>query len=92
MTNPDELERLARAAGEVNAPDWWFSADALRELSISDDADRDFIAAANPETIRQLVELVRLQHFLILGYAGYNTREEIRRQSVIEAFNKWVGK
>ena len=54
--------------------------------------DARFIAAANPETIRQLVELVRLQHFLILGYAGYNTREEIRRQSVIEAFNKWEGK
>lgn len=49
--------------------------------------DAAFIAAANPETIKQLVELVRLQHETLLELEPYIPANV----SAIEAFNKWEG-
>jgi hypothetical protein len=49
--------------------------------------DAAFIAAANPETIKQLVELVRLQHSELVEWCS-----DIGMDSpAIEAFNKWEG-
>lgn len=46
-----------------------------------------FRVAANPETIKQLVELVRLQHETLLELEPYIPANV----SAIEAFNKWEG-
>lgn len=47
-----------------------------------------------PETIKQLVELVRLQHKVIECISGATAPmlTQQMRQQAIEAFNKWEGK
>ena len=53
--------------------------------------DCKFIAAANPETIKQLITLVRLQHEAIDGYGktGYWNTDIL--ENAIAAFNKFEG-
>lgn len=58
------------------------------ELVIENDADRDFIAACDPETIKQLVELCRLQHGALKMYAE---RGYCDPYPSIAAFNKFEG-
>jgi hypothetical protein len=115
MTRTEELLALAEAA----TPGPWDTnpADAFSSelevtannhyISICDAAPYDalFIAAANPETIKQLVELVRLQNSALKEYTGvcrsYNDPsdfgprvidEGFHAMEAIEAFNKWEGK
>ena len=99
MTRTEELLALA----EVATPGPWDTnpADVLSSelevtatnhyISICDAAPYDalLIAAANPETIKQLVELVRLQHAALTyeGAAEFKVCDE-----AIEAFNKWDAK
>ena len=72
--DPDTLEIMAGN---------FYVTDAIRR-------DAAFIAAANPETIKQLVELVRLQHAALM-MLDYGTRFD-KATEAIEAFNKWEGK
>ena len=51
--------------------------------------DMAFIAAANPETIKQLVELCRLQHEALM-LLDYGTRFD-EATGAIAAFNKFEG-
>lgn len=99
MTHTEELLALAEAA----TPGPWH-ADGEHEAHdcvctktfcvVSDGTAKDveFIAAANPETIKQmclreqkLVELVRLQHETLLELEPYIPANV----TAIEAFNKW---
>ena len=100
MTRTEELLALAEAA----TPGPWDTnpADALSSelevtasnhyISICDAAPYDalFVSAANPETIRQLIELVRLQHEALM-MLDYGTRFPEATEA-IEAFDKWEGK
>ena len=52
-------------------------------------ADGNFIAAANPETIKQLVELVRLQHEALKHWGEFTYEAAFSTSEAIEAFNKW---
>ena len=72
MTRTEELLKLAEAATSPYADDWELKAALLK-----------FDRAANPETIKQLVELVRLQH------AAMNSPSGRKYNEAIEAFNKW---
>jgi hypothetical protein len=100
MTRTEELLKLAEAA--TSGPWDTNPADALsielevtannHYISICDATPYDalFIAAANPETIKQLVELVRLQNS-VLSDERYIPRYS-QVVEAIEAFNKWEGK
>ena len=115
MTRTEELLKLAASA--TSGPWDTNPADALSNelevtannnyVSVCDAAPYDalFIAATNPETIKQLVELVRLQNSAVKW-----AQEELRMHQedindelgysengcptfeAIEAFNKWEGK
>ena len=107
MTRTEEL--LARAEAATSGPWDTNPADAFSSelevtannhyIGICDAAPYDalFIAAANPETIKQLVELVRLQHCRLIGAKVFvNSKEHIKQpegrdwyDEAIEAFNKW---
>lgn len=50
-------------------------------------ANADFIAAANPETIKALIVLVRLQHDALKADALYAETSQVAE--VLAAFNKW---
>ena len=56
-----DLERLAKAAAEINAAGWWVSEGTLEGVSILDRQDREFIAAANPAAILELIAAARQQ-------------------------------
>jgi hypothetical protein len=105
--NLTELKKLAEAA----TPGPWDTnpADAFSNelevtannhyISICDAAPYDalFIAAANPETIKQLVELVRLQHKALEFAADFITPSDCRTGDcevckALKAFNKWEAK
>ena len=102
MTRTEELLALA----EVATPGPWDTnpADVLSSelevtatnhyISICDAAPYDalLIAAANPETIRQLVELVRLQHEALKHWGEFTYEAAFSTSEAIEAFNKWEGK
>jgi hypothetical protein len=99
MTRTEELLALAEAA----TPGPWDTnpADALsielevtannHYISICDATPYDalFIAAANPETIKQLVELVRLQHQALKHWGEFTYEAAFGASEAIEAFNKW---
>jgi hypothetical protein len=104
MTRTEELLALAEAA--TSGPWDTNPADALSSelevtannhyISICDAAPYDalFIAASNPETIKQLVELVRLQHEALrmnkTPLEDYFTQPRIvQMREALEAFNKW---
>jgi hypothetical protein len=99
MTRTEELLALAEAATsgpwDTNPADAFSSELEVTAnnhyISVCDAAPYDalFIAAANPETIKQLVELVRLQHYALTyeGAAEFQIYGE-----AIAAFNKWEGK
>ena len=53
------------------------------------ETDATFIAAANPETIRQLVELVLLQHEALTMHCAPYLNHNGQYDETIEAFNKW---
>jgi hypothetical protein len=53
------LERLAKAAAEINATGWWVSEGTLEDVSILDRQDREFIAAANPAAVLELIAAAR---------------------------------
>jgi hypothetical protein len=72
MTRTEELLALAEAATSPYADDWELKQALLK-----------FDRAANPTTIKQLVELVRLQHEAL----DHEWKDE--RLAAIEAFNKW---
>ena len=95
MTCTAQLLALADAAiDECNKDDsTWYTTFSLSFLShrFIDGADGKFIAAANPETIKQmclreqkLVELVRLQHDALEEFRSMSACDE-----AIEAFNTW---
>jgi hypothetical protein len=113
MTRTEELLALAETA--TSGPWDTNPADALSSeievtannhyISVCDAAPYDalFIAAANPETIKQLVELVRLQHdaFSVIadeenwdtdGTWNSNSYPDEIAMEAIEAFNEWEGK
>jgi hypothetical protein len=71
MTRTEELLALAGAATSPYADDWELKQALLK-----------FDRAANPETIKQLVELVRLQNSVIKDI-------EDPLWEAREAFNKW---
>ena len=102
MTRTEELLALAEAA--TSGPWGTNPADAFsselevtannRYISVCEAAPYDalFIAVANPETVRQLVELVRqmanaLEDPFTMNVAGEILRTN--RELAIEAFNKW---
>jgi hypothetical protein len=72
MTRTEELLALAEAATSPYADDWELKQALLK-----------FDRAANPTAIKQLVELVRLQHEAL----DHEWKDE--RLAAIEAFNKW---
>ena len=83
MTRTEELLALAEAATSPYADDWELKQALLK-----------FDRAANPETIKQLVELVRLQNsalefasdFIPTSYCNIG---DCMVCETIEAFNKW---
>ena len=79
MSKTAQLLALAEAA--TQGP--WNAGGYLGQCFTAGDAT--FIAAANPETIKQLVELVRLQHETLLELEPYIPANVV----AIEAFNKW---
>jgi len=76
MTHTEELMKLAEAAtpgpwhadGEHDYKDCVCTSKYCITSDL-EEKDASFIAAANPETIKQLVELVRLQHESVKQYA-----------------------
>ena len=82
MTRTEELLALTEAATSPYADDWELKAALLK-----------FDRAANPETIRQLVELVRLQHDALEAEAKYARRrgDDVVAwvDQALAAFNKW---
>lgn len=78
MTRTEKLLALAEAATSPYADDWELKQALLK-----------FDIAANPETIKQLVELVRMQHEA-LKLLDYGTRFEAATEA-IAAFNKFEG-
>jgi hypothetical protein len=86
MTRTEELLALAEAATSPYADDWELKQALLK-----------FDRAANPTTIKQLVELVRLQHEALdtcdVGDVKYpdDTQfyDDHKVEKAIEAFNKW---
>jgi hypothetical protein len=99
MTRTEELLALAEAA----TPGPWDTnpADVLSSelevtannhyISIADAAPYDalFIAAVNPETIRQLIELVKLQHEALTMHCAPYLNHNGQYDEAIAAFNKW---
>ena len=77
MTRTEELLALAAAATSPYADDW-----ELKQALLKFDRE------ANPETIKQLVELVKLQGEAVRQYA---TMMPLWKTGVeaLEAFNKW---
>ena len=102
MTRTEELLKLAASA--TSGPWDTNPADALSSelevtasnhyISICDAAPYDalFVSAANPETIRQLIELVRLQHEALKHWGEFTYEAAFSTSEAIEAFNKWEGK
>ena len=76
MTRTEELLALAEAATSPYADDWELKQALLK-----------FDKAANPETIKQLVKLVWLQHEA-LNLLDYGTRFE-EATKAIAAFNEF---
>jgi hypothetical protein len=104
MTRTEEL--LALAANATSGPWDTNPADALSSelevtasnhyISICDAAPYDalFIAAANPETIKQLIELVRLQHKALEFASDFIPTSgckigDCEVCKALDAFNKW---
>ena len=101
MTRTEELLKLAKAATKVPHYNYRWGVDRFGEkgagvksfnadiCSFVPTAIAEHVAAANPETIKQLVELVRLQHYALTyeGAAEFQIYGE-----AIAAFNKWEGK
>jgi hypothetical protein len=95
MTRTEELLKLAKAATKVPHYNYRWGVDRFGEkgagvksfnadiCSFVPTAIAEHVAAANPETIKQLVELVRLQH------AAMNSPSGRKYTEAIEAFNKW---
>lgn len=88
MPRTEELMKLAEAANENATKDDWGSR-AKFELQYS-----RFIAAATPETIKQLVELVRLQNAALIELSPCMHKEccQLQNQTqdhAITAFNKF---
>jgi hypothetical protein len=85
MTRTEELLKLAEAATpgphRIGVPQ-----------PIVDLADREFQRVCTPETIRQLVELVRLQHEALKHWGEFTYEAAFSTSEAIEAFNKWEGK
>lgn len=76
MTRTEELLALAESATHESKN---FATIELGDISHYE----LFEAAANPETIKQLVELVRLQH------EALKKIDNVTAWPVIDAFNKW---
>jgi hypothetical protein len=96
MTRTEELLALAEAAMVLdhNEQEGWYEADFIKECGAYYPKNARFIAAANPETIRQLVELVRLQNAALEFAAdfiptSYCNIGDCMVCETIEAFNKW---
>ena len=83
MKKTEELLRLAKAT-----LDWDYECD---DPYCTCTADMDsFHAAANPATIKQLVELCRLQHEALLTYECHPEREQ-EAIAAYERFEKGEG-
>ena len=78
MSKTEELLALAEAATSPYADDWELKQALLK-----------FDRAANHETIRQLVELVRLQHEALKHWGEFTYEAAFSTSEAIEAFNKW---
>ncbi len=79
MTRTEELLALADAASEPRITG------SLPEYERHHVSIKEFIAACNPETIKQLIALVRLQHETLLELEPYIPARVV----AIEAFNKF---
>ena len=80
MTRTEELLALAEAATSPYADDWKLKQALLK-----------FDRAASPEAIKQLIELVRLQHEALMQMEDYEVLPG-EWNTAVEAFNKWEGK
>lgn len=98
MTRTEELLALAEAAIEENGNNdgQWYIPESLDVVSqgFIDGADATFIAACDPETIKHLVELVRLQHAALIELSPCMHEEccQLQNQTqdqAIAAFNKF---
>ena len=76
MSRTEELLALAEAATpgpwRADGEHDYLDCVCTKTFCIASDIEKEdaaFIAAANPETIKQLVELVRLQHEAVKQYA-----------------------
>ena len=106
MTTLDELEKLADAAtqgpwrktghGVVIADRRTGNTDDDYIVMWDDtpdyvETDATFIAAANPQTIKQLIALVRLQHEALMSCSmgcSYDETEVVAATKAYEEFNK----
>ena len=91
MSRTKELLALAEAAapGPWRADGEHGSIDCVctKTFCIASDIEKEdaaFIAAANPETIKQLVELCRLQHDALIAFRG-----DVGANEAIAAFERF---
>lgn len=88
MTRTEELMALAE-----DCKRGWHTAEDLS--NIFEVCEADLIAAANPETIKQLVELCRLQHEALKWAAevdsAYDGEPADELTEAIAAFNRFEG-
>lgn len=93
MTRTEELMNLAEAAMVIdhNEHAEWYAAEYLERQGVYYPKNARFIAAAaNPETIKQLVALCRLQHAALMQMEDYEVLPG-EWDTAIAAFNKFEG-
>lgn len=96
MSRTEELLALAEKATpgpwRADGEHGYIDCVCTKTFCIASDIEKEdaaFIAAANPETIKQLVELCRLQHGALM-LLDYGTRFD-EATGAIAAFNKFEG-
>ena len=103
MTRTKELMKLAKAATpgpwRADGEHGYIDCVCTKTFCIASDIEKEdaaFIAAANPETIKQLVELCRLQHVALIELSPcmYKECQQVQKETqdhAIAAFNKFEG-
>ena len=88
MTKTEELLKLTEAALVIDHnenADWYSETDMMSRVHYKKNAR--FIAAANPATIKQLVELCRLQHEALKALSMKQARWTDNQIAALEAFD-----
>ena len=81
----DELEKLANEADPDS--DWYDVTDNYGDLVVLQQEDQRFIGAVDPQTVKRLISLVRLQNRAIIG-TGIRWPICMEALSAYEAFEK----